>query len=204
MRVYLRACGGTRAPACVPEPSSGLSPRMRRNRSVVALEDGADGSISAHAEEPNDEADCTEPLRVYLRACGGTPLCVAGGPADRGLSPRMRRNLGDDPAAYRERGSISAHAEEPIAGLGGCRLLRVYLRACGGTSSATAGPGATRGLSPRMRRNHDHPRDDRNDRGSISAHAEEPTNGPAWRRPSWVYLRACGGTPFRCRLEAGA
>ena len=134
--VYPRACGGWgRLRGCVAD---GLSPRMRGN--LVAA----------------------SPATVYPRACGGDDRLVGSIPAHAGepwpdptlacgLSPRMRCRM--------HHGSIPAHAGEPlhdprdgarVLGLSPrmrgnrptasqperLRLLRVYPRACGGTSGA--------------------------------------------------------------------
>ncbi|APH57537.1 Hypothetical protein GbCGDNIH6_1629c [Granulibacter bethesdensis] len=55
--------------------------------------------------------------RVYLRARGGTTRIVGGEILIPGLSPRTRRNRGIDSLRRVTGGSISAHAEEPLAGL---------------------------------------------------------------------------------------
>ena len=73
-------------------------------------------------------------------------------------------------------------------------MLRVYPRACGGTSLRYMAVGLSSGLSPRLRGNRFRMAAPANARGSIPALAGEP---PAASRicGRWgVYPRACGGT----------
>ena len=92
--VYPRACGGTFGWPYCKVYDEGLSPRMRGNPRVCR-----------HSPEPQ---------WVYPRACGGTV------PGDRiiessaGLSPRMRGNRRHHVRRNWCRGSIPAHAGEPV------------------------------------------------------------------------------------------
>ncbi len=99
-------------------------------------------------------------------------------------------------------GSISAHAEQPRQAWLASRAGRVYLRACGATHLAFQGNGAGQGLSPRMRSNHEPHLVGAHPRGSISAHAEQPAPSTTWPAPWWVYLRACGATPYSASAPA--
>ena len=88
--VYPRACGGTPTPCAVCVSSVGLSPRVRGNRSAQASDSPLPGSIPARAGEPR-AARCFAPrLRVYPRACGGTPTRNTSRQGAKGLSPRVR------------------------------------------------------------------------------------------------------------------
>ncbi|APH57539.1 Hypothetical protein GbCGDNIH6_1629d [Granulibacter bethesdensis] len=111
-----------------------------------------------------------------------------------GLSPRTRRNRRYGrhfPATPR---SISAHAEEPhFLGDPLCDA-RVYLRARGGTADWQHLRCFLAGLSPRTRRNLQGWTPQRNQVGSISAHAEEPRRNARSPIDHRVYLRARGGT----------
>ena len=92
----------------------------------------------------------------------------------RGASPRERRNHFSSYTATKNRGRISARAEEP-AGLDSTkRLCKAHLRASGGTSLMSTSRSTTGGASPRERRNHEMTRWQCEGRGRISARAEEP------------------------------
>ena len=161
-KVYPRACGGTAFGATQPIPAMGLSPRVRGNR--------------ARVERRRTLG------RVYPRACGGTRSRLGIGNARYGLSPRVRGNPGMTliaPHAGQSR-SIPARAGEPRVQLliSDTGQVRVYPRACGGTSEKPLRPSYAYipGLSPRVRGNL---HDDRAARQRLAL---------------WVYPRACGGT----------
>ena len=159
----------------------GLSPHMRGSRPRSQGGGVIEGSIPAHAGEPNAHPACRNTHRVYPRACGvalsrvaiqtrsskGSIPAHAGSPSSessnhdaprRGLSPRMRgRRSGTN--------------------IGISRCTRgVYPRACGGANMS-------RSLQNSWLV------------GSIPAHAGEPLR--CWSSPSSpscrVYPRACGG-----------
>ena len=71
-RVYPRACGGTRPRSFPEEIAMGLSPRMRGN--LIRNMEGRvqEGSIPAHAGEPDLVNAAVNLELVYPRACGGT------------------------------------------------------------------------------------------------------------------------------------
>ena len=113
-------------------------------------------------------------LRVYPRACGGTPGRVFRRPPRRGLSPRVRGNPPHWLSPLRCSGSIPAP--------------------CGGTSTDGDEAHVTKGLSPRVRGNpllrvHLLRRG-----GSIPARAGEPLAHRVCCCTVSVYPRACGGT----------
>ena len=158
--------------------SSGLSPRMR-------------GNPLRPARGPAHSAIRT----VYPRACGGTHAAIFLFGSEFGLSPRMRGNLSWGNARTGGSGSIPAHAGEPAGSSQRLYEDRVYPRACGGTPVGRANRSHGRGLSPRMRGN---PRMISclvSMRGSIPAHAGEPSARTAFYCSGRVYPRACGGTP---------
>ncbi len=130
----------------------------------------------------------------------------------------MRGNRGRDRERRGTAGSIPAHAGEPPSVGAVAPSPGVYPRACGGTRLVPLALGLVQGLSPRMRGNLARGIRADSGRGSIPAHAGEPS-GPVppsmWtgvypracgeprpadrrHRSTWVYPRACGGT----RLEA--
>ena len=111
--VYPRVCGGTQVMPPPPPPGSGLSPRVRGNRMVVAQSGHPNRSIPACAGEPWPSGCRPAPRRVYPRVCGGTGLPFGDDAPFPGLSPRVRGNHAgriDDDA---NRGSIPACAGEP-------------------------------------------------------------------------------------------
>ena len=193
-RVYPRACGGTsdRSRSC--SMISGLSPRMRGNQGRNRTRRVFQGSIPAHAGEPFSTRRVHLVVRVYPRACGGTSPLGPMGTEGWGLSPRMRGNRPEVHPGRGCRGSIPAHAGEPWVHETATRFTRVYPRACGGTISSSTPMASSRGLSPRMRGNHDSCLRDGAGFGSIPAHAGEPSAEVPAGRCKRVYPRACGGT----------
>ena len=111
-----------------------------------------------------------------------------------GLSPRMRGNLDGQALLLADPGSIPAHAGEPGRRRRRPGRSRVYPRACGGTLIAHGVYALDRGLSPRMRGNLLVSGVVPRGRGSIPAHAGEPSTSPRELRTTRVYPRACGGT----------
>ena len=116
-------------------------------------------------------------MRVYPRACGGTPPQDLRRSRRRGLSPRVRGN----------------HRFLTIS----CERARVYPRACGGTDSDESGPNGGHGLSPRVRGNLLQVLKDAELTGSIPARAGEPRSLAPGLRQERVYPRACGGTSLK-------
>ena len=90
--VYPRASGGTSGPGLVAVSRWGLSPRERGNHAAARGCRARYGSIPARAGEPPTGFACSQRVRVYPRASGGTRICRAARWAGRGLSPRERGN----------------------------------------------------------------------------------------------------------------
>ena len=173
-RVYPRACGGTSVAATSSWTWTGLSPRVRGNRSAEHPLHRCPGSIPARAGEPAIHIGPSSPPGVYPRACGGTQMFEADTIDLTGLSPRVRGNLVLGHVHHVVPGSIPARAGEP-GDLGvqhGPR--RVYPRACGGTRRSGCTTRPSPGLSPRVRGNRTpaHHCGERN--RSIPARAGEP------------------------------
>ena len=112
----------------------------------------------------------------------------------RGLSPRLRGNLPPLDRPVDHLGSIPAPAGEPPHHTFGSSFMKVYPRACGGTTLPPFRKGCRKGLSPRLRGNLAFPRLKLNPSGSIPAPAGEPRPRRGSRPGSRVYPRACGGT----------
>ena len=173
-RVYPRACGGTFLFSSLGCSVRGLSPRMRGNQTLELRKEVGRRSIPAHAGEPKRRPRMPQKPRVYPRACGGTGLGAVTQDAGAGLSPRMRGNQRAPAATCDRKGSIPAHAGEPLPNSMTAPMSRVYPRACGGTLEGSASRSAGRDLSPRMRGNHLRAADKSGVPGSIPAHAGEP------------------------------
>ena len=192
--VYPRPRGGTiywtHGQAC----NCGLSPPTRGNPFAYRNGLGFRGSIPAHAGEPFWRLSPSDQNGVYPRPRGGTGRPASGGQGIAGLSPPTRGNLTRLEPRQISRGSIPAHAGEPVNG-GGCAYRStVYPRPRGGTSITLSVLGRPRGLSPPTRGN----------RAafiaiiaigrSIPAHAGEPKSSPAKTAWDEVYPRPRGGT----------
>jgi hypothetical protein len=77
--------------------------------------------------------------------------------------------------------------------------VEVYLRVRGGTCYRRPFNRASRGLSPRTRRNRCRANRRARTKGSISAYAEEPCSRSAYMKTHRVYLRVRGGTGLDTR-----
>ena len=111
--VYPRPRGGTMERLARRARRRGLSPPTRGNPGLRERRGLVDGSIPAHAGEP-DRAEATPPTpRVYPRPRGGTAGVLADVPRVRGLSPPTRGNRCPKRIVNSGTGSIPAHAGEP-------------------------------------------------------------------------------------------
>ena len=72
--VYPRVCGGTRTAVFPALTLRGLSPRVRGNPVLVAVNLAPSMSIPACAGEPVNLQHCAVVYGVYPRVCGGTTL----------------------------------------------------------------------------------------------------------------------------------
>ena len=193
--VYPRVCGGTPPTMPVERGTSGLSPRVRGNRSKPLPPSSRGGSIPACAGEPAADGHAHQSIRVYPRVCGGTASSWCCRPAATGLSPRVRGNPLAPRRSGRRRGSIPACAGEPAASSPIRCSSRVYPRVCGGTGVLFGHGIRDLGLSPRVRGNRRGPASRTPNRGSIPACAGEPTGDWISLDADEVYPRVCGGTP---------
>ena len=159
-----------------------------------AAEDIRKGSIPARAGEPRSRYGFRRRNRVYPRACGGTVGSETTMFSEKGLSPRVRGNLGPQVGRDFLYGSIPARAGEPPKTDGQHLRCGVYPRACGGTVGSETTMFSEKGLSPRVRGNRLSVRPLPHCPRSIPARAGEPyslRNSHEWFA---VYPRACGGT----------
>ncbi len=202
-QVYPRRCGGTSTSVSLDRPSAGLSPQVRGNRGLLGLGVAQLRSIPAGAGEPASACWSRSCWRVYPRRCGGTLRAGAVRAAAPGLSPQVRGNRRRDRGDEQGSGSIPAGAGEPSVNEAVNRMVQVYPRRCGGTTTSSGRVASTAGLSPQVRgnpRRRGHPQS----RGrSIPAGAGEPRRSPPRCASSWVYPRRCGGTGL-ARIAAWA
>ncbi len=125
---------------------------------------------------------------------GGTHWVHAITREIRGLSPRVRGNLGVEVVLGDGRRSIPACTGEPLSSLNVATMSKVYPRVYGGTGDGNGIVTLISGLSPRVRGNLASLVDWHCWAGSIPACTGEPS-GPAGLGPRlWVYPRVYGGT----------
>ena len=192
--VYPRVCGGTRRPSPLRGCMSGLSPRVRGNRTDNVASQLCQGSIPACAGEPVPYPLSLCRYGVYPRVCGGTIVTVASNIPATGLSPRVRGNRHRRTGMVERLGSIPACAGEPLRDARHVGAGPVYPRVCGGTPSEEPLGADADGLSPRVRGNHCGRAVRATARGSIPACAGEPIWIGASGLVVKVYPRVCGGT----------
>ncbi len=192
--VYPRVCGGTRRRESNRRTRPGLSPRVRGNPRRQRLSPAARRSIPACAGEPDRCGYGYWQQRVYPRVCGGTGSKPVSVNSVTGLSPRVRGNRLLDYGIPHGIRSIPACAGEPHEVLIRSVVRKVYPRVCGGTAAAGFDGIALRGLSPRVRGNHNRQESIQVASRSIPACAGEPPNRPVLPCVVSVYPRVCGGT----------
>ena len=171
----------------------GLSPPMRGSPIAGLPPILVKGSIPAHAGEPG--LVCRPPCSpgVYPRPCGGAVYLGLEDGKEMGLSPPMRGSLQRFDPAFQARGSIPAHAGEPRDGRQAQSHGGVYPRPCGGALRRSRSSHASRGLSPPMRGSRPPGLPGHRGRGSIPAHAGEPSGATGQSCGQRVYPRPCGG-----------
>ena len=190
-------CGGTAEGRRVEDGRQGLSPRVRGNHGQCAEKRVSRRSIPACAGEPSRDSCARCRCRVYPRVCGGTRYHSSITRSLRGLSPRVRGNLGQHAYIQYDMGSIPACAGEPTRFHVLTGAPPVYPRVCGGTLRETFLSVSALGLSPRVRGNHRLYRANICYNRSIPACAGEPTFSTPQGGRKGVYPRVCGGTPAK-------
>ena len=167
---------------------------MRGNRSGQGRASASAGSIPACAGEPGVPCRHRRSRRVYPRVCGGTSAGNFNCIGSFGLSPRVRGNRVADGDSDRYLRSIPACAGEPHHRSASSFYQAVYPRVCGGTRYQKKLPMQLKGLSPRVRGNHNAFGLSTETLGSIPACAGEPASLSGTSRANGVYPRVCGGT----------
>ena len=190
--VYPRARGESLVNINSLSIRQGLSPRTRGILRLAVQSNAIDGSIPAHAGNPNTSFAKGRLWRVYPRARGESAIAVTGALALVGLSPRTRGILCKALWALFVLGSIPAHAGNPFGNCASTCSFRVYPRARGESCDRLLYPFSVEGLSPRTRGIQPHLMREPVMLGSIPAHAGNPSIRPQACRSSRVYPRARG------------
>ena len=151
-------------------------------------------SIPASAGQPSARGRPNGMPPVYPRECGATYCNTARAMSFAGLSPRVRGNLEHNLWDRRGHGSIPASAGQPHTENHKPQRNTVYPRECGATRKATNVGKLWRGLSPRVRGNHQHAVAQMVCHRSIPASAGQPIATRRGRCPLPVYPRECGAT----------
>ena len=151
-------------------------------------------SIPAHAGEPDAFGRKRGRRRVYPHPRGGTAFARPPRPRLRGLSPPTRGNPYRVLYGLVRKRSIPAHAGEPTTSHAARGRFAVYPRPRGGTATFVRALRVAAGLSPPTRGNRGQPDRERVRRGSIPAHAGEPSPVPQGEEGAAVYPRPRGGT----------
>ena len=192
--VYPRPRGGTAHAVAVAVPDAGLSPPTRGNPLSRVAHRRLQRSIPAHAGEPRGASARGVWLRVYPRPRGGTQGLDGLKRVLPGLSPPTRGNPPSAATKALNRGSIPAHAGEPIQARSWRGREEVYPRPRGGTGGTGGGSTCGIGLSPPTRGNPRMGAGVCDTERSIPAHAGEPSRGASHWDAAGVYPRPRGGT----------
>ena len=135
------------------------------------------------------------PVIRSIPACAGEPAITRRPTSSgRGLSPRVRGNLGHSLQEEDKWGSIPACAGEPPSPSFLKMRSTVYPRVCGGTIAVVILWHWLRGLSPRVRGNLIRQSSQVASARSIPACAGEPKYQGLQYQTGRVYPRVCGGT----------
>ena len=179
----------------------GLSPRVRGNRARRRAQLPGEGPIPASAGEPPSCCCAGPSIGAYPRECGGTWQAWAKHRGKPGLSPRVRGNRGQGHGRFSSKGPIPASAGEPSRSSPAAPHPWAYPRECGGTGHCRPEPGATAGLSPRVRGNLLTTVKYEYRQGPIPASAGEPRRTVQTTSGQGAYPRECGGTAGRQGLR---
>ena len=193
-KVYPRPRGGTRSRLTRRRLCAGLSPPTRGNLQHRRNPQAVVGSIPAHAGEPSLSSARRSRRTVYPRPRGGTAQTRAQPNEHGGLSPPTRGNRPASFASGAKSRSIPAHAGEPPAPRASTPRAEVYPRPRGGTDGVVVFGKPRHGLSPPTRGNLRTFKWYSRHRGSIPAHAGEPSGVLENAGIRGVYPRPRGGT----------
>ncbi len=193
-RAYPRVCGATSGRDEHRGQDDGLSPRVRGNLLDRGGQKEQVRPIPACAGQPGSRRDHRHFQRAYPRVCGATLPAGIHDAAGKGLSPRVRGNLGLVKEGARLRGPIPACAGQPQRDRVGYRARPAYPRVCGATRTDIGGANTGMGLSPRVRGNQGPVRFEGLKRRPIPACAGQPDSVRLYARAREAYPRVCGAT----------
>ena len=168
--VYPRPRGGAGTSSRPARWLTGLSPPTRGSHLVGMGAGLHDGSIPAHAGEPQTPRSPTIPTPVYPRPRGGADDAFPGALDPGGLSPPTRGSPHRVTVSGNRRRSIPAHAGEPSMRRPSSEMSRVYPRPRGGAHLERSSGLRLDGLSPPTR-------------GSPCILPRHPYTGPVYPRP---------------------
>ena len=114
-RVYPRPRGGASSSGAIFLIAVGLSPPTRGSRALQKSCFPLEGSIPAHAGEPNLPVSWVSRPGVYPRPRGGASMELPTRLGRPGLSPPTRGSLVYGSRLYVVNRSIPAHAGEPVS-----------------------------------------------------------------------------------------
>ena len=134
--VYPRPRGGALRTLSTRGSSTGLSPPTRGSPPHFVDSGLIHGSIPAHAGEPFGVTGGSPSTTVYPRPRGGALVAHLTTQPFRGLSPPTRGSRLAARYTPPSRGSIPAHAGEPVSAASRWRLSGVYPRPRGGAYCA--------------------------------------------------------------------
>ena len=137
-RVYPRGCGATALSGRGDTRRTGLSPRVRGNRSQAARKGLWERSIPAGAGQPSGKHGRACEEEVYPRGCGATYASDCDRHRLRGLSPRVRGNHFPSLISHSSSRSIPAGAGQPKKQAKSIPRKKVYPRGCGATQQGPA------------------------------------------------------------------
>ncbi len=192
--VHPRSRGATAVIWKVVSHQAGPSPLTRGNHLPQRNAGLLQGSIPAHAGQPEGWQEMSPANTVHPRSRGATPTIATPKDGCAGPSPLTRGNLARRSGRHAEAGSIPAHAGQPGGRAGNHRLQGVHPRSRGATQKSTGLPVFYQGPSPLTRGNQLGTASRTPTGGSIPAHAGQPTPCIARCRPCRVHPRSRGAT----------
>ena len=157
-RVHPRTRGATLRANNSHVPPSGPSPHTRGNLVRHVERHAPTGSIPAHAGQPTALFRVHQPRRVHPRTRGATAPAREFYRGRAGPSPHTRGNPGTRPRRSAYRGSIPAHAGQPLIHVAGDAEHGVHPRTRGATELHHAIALNEGGPSPHTRGNRADPR----------------------------------------------
>ncbi len=192
-RVHPRPRGGAERQTVDPTSKTGPSPPTRGSHARAARRVGGAGSIPAHAGEPSSVGGAGGARWVHPRPRGGAARREDAVVSDPGPSPPTRGSPDALRAVLRAIGSIPAHAGEPHPRVPYQTRARVHPRPRGGAANDMRNAVVRQGPSPPTRGSRVGLDAHGRGRGSIPAHAGEPSTPTKPSSPSRVHPRPRGG-----------